>query len=362
LHWCLFAETERAYERSTGEKIAHWHRRLWARYTRNLALTQSRLLGGLFDLTVAARSVVDDNFAWEMWEMAGAYPAQKVASDLMTVKVSGEQMWLNTRRIQLRRRLPRQKGRLRPAGLKGRKRERFPGEWKADWKGNSICSYPPEDLVVENYGLFLKKKGKSILSEERSHTEPFTTSLLDGIDLRETLRNWHEKRIYVRSQQRVSGEVGAMVLIFDEDRDNRYPYCMTWLGEHQNESDMAFYATDPSANMAGPGIGRAEYGGLLLTLPSRRMMDVWSDWDYSFAENKPERLLLAAIDYSLEKFVVYVAAKPPRSIFRTIAARLGQKIIYIPIGQLSPVALKKVRVMHVLEGYDKRAIAKDYIR
>lgn len=362
LHWCLFAETERAYERSTGEKIAHWHRRLWARYTRNLALTQNRLLGGLFDLTVAARSVVDDNFAWEMWEMAGAYPAQKIASDLMTVKVSGEQMWLNTRRIQLRRRLPREKGRPRPAGLKGRKRERFPGEWKSEWKGNSICSYPPEDLVVENYGLFLKKKGKSILSEERSHTKPFTTSLLDGIDLRETLRNWHEKRIYVRSQQRVSGEVGAMVLIFDEDRDNRYPYCMTWLGEHQNESDMAFYATDPSENMAGPGIGRAEYGGLLLTLPSRRMMDVWSDWDYSFAENKPERLLLAAIDYSLEKFVVYVAAKPPRSIFRTIAARLGQKIIYIPIGQLSPVALKKVRVMHVLEGYDKREIAKDYIR
>jgi hypothetical protein len=91
------------------------------------------------------------------------------------------------------------------------------------------------------------------------------------------------------------------------------------------------------------------------------MMDVWSDWDYAFAETKPERLLLAALDYSLEKFVVYVARKPPRSIFRSIAARLGLKIIYIPIGQLSPVALKKVRVMHVLDSHDKRAIAKDYI-
>jgi hypothetical protein len=326
-----------------------------------LALTQSRLLGSLFDLTVAARSVVDDNFAWEMWEMAGAYPAQKIATDLMTVQVSGEQMWLNTRRIQLRRRLPRQKGRLRPAGLKGRKKEKFAGEWKNEWNANSICSYPPEDLVIENYGLFLKKKGKSILSEERSHVEPFTTSLLDGIDLRETLRNWHEKRIYVRSNQKVSGEVGAIVLIFDDDHDDRYPYCVTWLGEHQNESDMAFYATDPVENVVGPGIGRAEYGGLLLTLPSRRMMDVWSDWDYAFAETKPERLLLAALDYSLEKFVVYVARKPPRSIFRSIAARLGLKIIYIPIGQLSPVALKKVRVMHVLDSHDKRATAKDYI-
>lgn len=50
-------------------------------------------------------------------------------------------------------------------------------------------------------------------------------------------------------------------MIFDDERDDRYPYCITWLGEHQNESDMAFYATDPYQNFAGPGIGRAEYGG-----------------------------------------------------------------------------------------------------
>ncbi len=361
LFFCLFAESERQYENKTGEKLSHWQRRLWARYTRNLALIQKQLLGGLFDLTVAARSIVDDNFAWEMWEMANTYPHQKTETDLMTVKVSGEQMWLNTRRIQLRRRLPRKKTRLRPVGLKGRKKERFPGEWQKRWTGHSICSYPPEDLVVEDYGMFLKKKGKSILSEERTHTEPFTTSLLDGIDLRETLRNWHEKKIFVRENKRISGEVGAVVLIFDDDRDNRYPYCITWLGEHQNESDMAFYATDPFSNLVGPGIGRAEYGGLLLSLPSQRMLDVWGDPDYDFAETKPERLLLAALDYSLEKLVVYVASKPPRSVFRSIAARMGRKIIYIPVGQLSPVALKKVRVMHVLDGHDKRAVAKDYI-
>jgi hypothetical protein len=280
----------------------------------------------------------------------------------MTVKVSGEQMWLNTRRIRLQRRLPRKKTRLRPIGLKGRKKEKHPGEWKATLNPNSICSYPPEDLVIENYGLFLKKKGKSILSEERSRTEPFTTSMLDGIDLRETLRNWHQKRIYVRSQQRVSGDVGAVVVVFDEDRDNRYPYCVTWLGEHQNESDMAFYATDPFENMAGPGIGRAEYGGLLLTLPPHRLMDIWSDPDYSLAESKPETLLLAALDYSVERLIVYVAAKPPRSVFRTIAGRIGRKIVYIPSGQLSPVALKKLRVMHVLDNHARRAAAKEYIR
>ena len=71
-----------------------------------------------------------------------------------------------------------------------------------------------------------------------------------------------------------------------------------------------------------------------MSLPPRRMFDVWADPDYDFAETKPERLLLAALDYSIERFVVYVAAKPPRSIFRNIAARFGRTIVYIPIGQL----------------------------
>jgi len=361
IHFRLFAEAERQNENHTGEKLAHWQRRLWARYTRNLAFTQKQLVAGLYDLAVAARSVADENFAWEMWELANAYPGQKTATDLLTVKISGEEMWLKTKRILLRRRLPRRKARLRPVGLRGRKKEAFPGEWEQSRRGWSLCSYPPEDLLIENYGAFLKKKGKSILSEERASTEPFTTSLLDGIDLRETIRNWHEGKIYVRSFQKIAGEVGAVAVIFDEDRDDRYPYCVTWLGEHQNESDMAFYATDPMSRLVGPGIGRAEYGGFLLSLPPWRMTDVWADPDYSFAECKPERLLLAALDYSLQKLVVYVAARPPRSLFRTIAGRLGRKIIYIPIGQLSPVALKKIRALHVLDGRDRREIARDYI-
>ena len=357
----MFTEAERHYEKSTREKVAHWQRRLFSRYLRNLALMGKNLVAGLFDQTVAARSIVDDNFAWELWDLGASHLHQKASSDLMTVNISGEELWLNMKRIRLRRRLPREKARLRPLGLKGRKKEKFPGEWAKEFDGRGICSYPPEDIVLENYGLFLKKKGKSLLSEERSHTEPFSTSLLDGIDIRETLRNWHEGRLYVRQFQKVSGEVGAVVVIFDEDRENRYSWQMTWLGEHSQESDMAFYSTDPYEQLVGPGITRAEYGGFLLSYPPRRMMDVWHDPDYVFAESKPETLLLAALDYTLERFVVYVAAKPPRSVFKTVASRLGRKIIYIPIGQLSPVSLKKIRAVHVLDGHDKRPNAKDYI-
>lgn len=124
---------------------------------------------------------------------------------------------------------------------------------------------------------------------------------------------------------------------------------------------MAFYATNPADNIAGPGICRCEYGGFLLSYPPRRMYDVWSDRDYAFARTKSEVLLLAAIDYSPEKHVVYAAPRPPRSIFKQIASRLGKQIVYIPLGSLSPVQLKKLRILHILHGHDKREIAKDYI-
>jgi hypothetical protein len=352
---------EKEYEANTGERIAHWQRRLLARYTRNLALASHDLTAGIFDLAVAARGIADDNYAWDVWEAASRYPAQREESDLPTARISGEEVWVDTRRIRLRRRLPSTKQKLRPYGLKPRRKEKVPGEWASQLNGGGICSYPPEDLVVEDYGRFLKKKGKSMLSEERTRVEPFTTSILDGIDMRETIRKWYEHRIYVRQYQKVHGEVGSIVVIFDEDRDNRYSYNTTWLGENQNESDMAFYSTFPFDNLVGPGIGRGEYGGFLMSLPPRRMYDVWQDPDYEFAESKSERLLLAGLDYSIHRFVVYVAARPPRSIFKTVASRMGRTIIYIPIGQLSPVALKKIRVVHVLDGYDKREIAKDYV-
>ena len=98
-----------------------------------------------------------------------------------------------------------------------------------------------------------------------------------------------------------------------------------------------------------------------MTLPPGRLFDVWSDPDYETTETKAERLLMAALDYSMERHVVYAATKPPRSMFRQIAARLNRKIIYLPLGQLSPAKLKKVRVVHVLDSHQRRREAQQYI-
>lgn len=357
----LLREAEAAYHKSTGDTVSHWQRRLLAKYTRNLARTANDLVAGLFDVTLAARSIVDDNYGWEVWELANKYAVQQIAPDIETMRIQADDVWLNTKKIRLRRRLPRPKQRLMPRGLKQRKKEKEPGDWKHKLDGESICSYPPEDLEIENYGRVLKDKARRLLSEDRMRVQEFTTSLLDGIDLRETLRNWHKSKIFVREGNRINGDVGALCVIFEEDLDDKYTYLATWQGEHQNESDMAFYATDPAAHVVGPGIGRAEYGGFLMTLPARRMAYVWSDPDYAFAESKSETLLMAALDYSVERHVVYVAAKPPRSVFRSVASRLNRSIIYIPIGALSSDKVKRLRVVHILDSYARRKEAKDFI-
>jgi hypothetical protein len=158
--------------------------------------------------------------------------------------------------------------------------------------------------------------------------------------------------------------VGPVVVVFEDEargEQGRYPYALTWMGEHAQESDMAFYATDPAQGIVGPGICRVTYGGFLLSYPPGRLAEVWSDPDYALAESKAELLLLAALDYARERIVVHVAARPPRGIFQTVAGRLDRKILHVPLGTLSPATLRRLRVMHVLAGHGRREIARDYV-
>lgn len=343
------------------EDVHSWQRRNLARYSRNLALHSGMLTPDLFDLIVATRGCVSENYASEVLRIATSYPDQaESAVDLPTAKIRADEMFDGVRRVRLqpRRRRPKRGdwGRL----LRQRRKEKFPGEWLTGFDSDAICSFPPEDLIIEEFGRYLQKRGKQVLSDENSRTVPFTTSVLDGIDVRETIRHWSEGRLYVRESGRTPGEVGSVVIVFDDD-ETRYPYEQTWLGEHDQESDMAFFSTDPAQGIAGPGICRVTYGGLMLSHPPRRMADVWTDPDYRMAETRGELLLLAAMDYSTENLVVHVAAKPPRSILRQLASRLGIKIQHLPIGTLSPTTLKRIRVMHILSGYDKRNIAPEFI-
>ena len=351
-----------SYAEQTRSETAPWQRRLYFDFARRYTRVQGRLVSGLYEWVVAARGVGDDNLAFEVFDAARCYPWQREQSDLETARIDGEMLDLGSRTVRFRRRFARVKQRPIAVPVRRRPTTDDPGEWLRAFSGDSICSYPPEDLVVEDWGRHLKARAVSVLSAERSQSEPFTSSMLDGIDLRETLLKRHEGRIWVHEKGRAPGAVGSVVVIFDEDRENSdFPYLMSWLGEHEQESDMALYATDPTQQVVGPGIMRATYGGFLLSYPPGRLYDVWRDPEYGVARSKPEVLLRAAVDYSLEKLVVHAGAHPPTSMLRNYASVRGRRIVHIPLGSLSPVSLAKVRVLHILAGRDKREIAKDYI-
>ena len=158
-----------------------------------------------------------------------------------------------------------------------------------------------------------------------------------------------------------------MVVIFDPDLPDdsgkeNFPWCVTWLGEHEQESDMAFYSTYAGEVMDGPGISRCRYGGFMLSYPPMRVYDIWRDAFFDQARNKPERLLMSAIDYNLKGHLIYVAPSPPSGRCQGMASRLGKKIIYLPIGSFSPATLKKLRQFHVLDGHPVRRYAHHYIQ
>jgi len=358
----LFDEAAARSQALTGEPVRSWQRRGFARFARRLAAASRALVPDLFDLVVAGRGCVDESFAYELWRLGTAYPFQSEVADLPTVRISGEELLLGTRHIRLRPRIPRPGRRARPFPVKRRRGERFPGEFLSGFSGEGICSYPPEDIVIEGFGRRMKERGKSILREEHSVTQPFVASLEDGVDVRETIRRWSEGELFVRRAGRAPGEVGSVVVIFDDELDSQhYPFTLTWLGEHAEESDMAFYATDPREKVIGPGICRAEYGGFALSWPPRRMSDIWTDARYELARSKPERLILAAMDYSMERVVVVVAPHAPTARMREWAGRLDRQLVYLPIGQFAPTRRRRLRVLHVLDGHSRRETARDYI-
>ncbi|MBI3993054.1 MAG: hypothetical protein HY342_07255 [Candidatus Lambdaproteobacteria bacterium] len=370
----LLHQAAGAYAERFQFQVSPQQMRTLARFAKKYALVERLLVPDLFHLVTAARGVVDDDFAYELWELGIHYPWQDGSGLLPSADLDETFAFAEGRRLTLRRKLRRHRPELRHFSQRKRLREKHGEQWRADWSGATICSHPPEDLVIEDYGRFLKQRAQSMVSAGRTRVEPFSASIKDGVDVRETIRNWSERTLYVREELPAAGEVGSVVVIFDEDLppgagDNpfaaraveRYPWQVTWLGEHNQESDMAFYATPAGEQVVGPGISRCEYGGFVMSTPPRRMADVWNDPYFLPARSKPEVLLLAALDYSVERNVVYVAPHPPRAWFKSIAGRMGRRLVYLPLSALAPDTLRKVRTFHVLEGHAVRDYAREYI-
>lgn len=356
----VYRESVDRYERDSGELVPPRREKLFFAFARNWSLIEGDLLPTSYRLIMAARAFGNDNFARIFYDILNFMQPLR-DSPFPEKELRLDDLFRDSRMIRFRLKLKRDRRRGPPPKIsEGLRRERYPGEWLESFRGGGICSYPPEDLIIENFGRYLQDKAAAMLKGTESKTHPFTASLMDGIDYRETIRNLHLGRIYVKDEALRAADAGSVVIIFDEDVEE-YSWQVVWWGEHSQESDMAFYATPPLDRVVGPGICQSRYGGLMMTYPPGRLHDVWDDPYYREFPNPADRLLAAAIEFNERRAVVHLANRPPAAKLSSIAARFGQRIIHIPLSSMSPVKLARVRRFHVLDNRDRRDDAGDYI-
>lgn len=363
LQRAVYRETVDRYERETGELIPPQREKNYFRFARNWSLIQGALLPDLYRLLVSARAFGNDDFARVMFDILSFLPPLS-QPEAPPKELSLDDLFKDARMLRLRLRpkwKPRSNDVPLPDSIRKRiPRERYPGEWADSWEEGGICSYPPEDLTIENFGSHLQKTATSLLRGSEEKVLPFTASLMDGIDYRETIRNYHLGRIFVKDLHVQGIEAGSVVVIFSED-DEEYDWRVVWWGEHSEESDMAFYATQPGKRITGPGICQSRYGGLMMSFPPGRLHDIWQDPEYHSLSRPADRLLAAAIEYNEKRAVVHLAERPPARRLVQLAARFGQKVVHIPLSTINPVLLARVRRFHVLDSRDRRDEAGDYI-
>ena len=360
------------------EQEGHWltpHRLgLMLKYVRNRTLMDGRLTPDLYTLALAAKQVVGDDYALHLIETAREYPPQRMPTvpveaspDLNDVGFDiGELMGRDGADVQVEG-----KNRLQGLPLVWRNLPLKPSRppygrrpWQLQWDPFGQCSYPPEDRRIESFQQHVREQARLLIGDEDRRIEKFTASLKDGLDVRETLRNWHTGDLYVQELPPSRGSVEIVVFLFEPAPVDEVEYSWrgTWYAEHEEESTLCFFATDFAESMVGPGIGQAYYGGCSFLFPPRPIPDIWRDPRLEFATNADERLLAGALAHSQEKRVVLVAPQPPSQRWRRLARHHKRQLAYIPLKRFSPAVVDRLRRFHVLNGKQVRSYASRFIQ
>jgi hypothetical protein len=351
----------RVAQRLTPQLLA-----LFFRYIRNLSLLERRLTPDLYTLVVAAKQTAGDDFALSLAETARAYPHAEQADVQpgphlrMGIDEGDVPPWGVGPMVS---RLPGQALSWRSCELRPKPPEPQRRRWLQRWDPFSMCSWPPEDDRIESFHLHVREQAKAILGQDLARSEKFTTSVMDGLDIRETLRHWHTGDLYVKIIPPSRGSLEIVVFLFDVPADpKKYVHRTTWFAEHAQESTLAFYSTNPLENLIGPGIAQCEYGGAFFLFPPRHIADIWEDPALDFADTLEERVLAGAFLHSREKHVAVVSPRPPPAGWRRLARRFGRKIVHLPLKRFSGPLIERLRMLHILNGKQVRSYAAEFIR
>ncbi|MBI4378336.1 MAG: hypothetical protein HY578_04480 [Nitrospinae bacterium] len=337
---------------------------VFMKYVRNLSLLGSKMTPDLYTLCIAAKQIGGDSFAITLLETAKSYPYQTTKDNLKTLMMGIDKAEFPDRGVTfMKNRLAGTEITWKHLSLKPRPEIYKKKIWKFMWDPYGQCSWPPEDKKIESFNNHVREQAKALLGEDLVRTEKFTTSIKDGIDIRDTLRHWYSGNIYVKEIPPSRGSVDAVVFIFEMNPDPiRYSWRQTWYAEHNEESTLCFYATPYLEDMTGPGIAQSIYGGCFMLFPPRYIPDIWQDPRFKNASSPDERLIAAALFYSAERHVALVAPKPPLLKWRQLSRQYKKNLVYIPLKRFSLQSIDRIRRFHVLNGKNVRSYAARFIR
>ncbi|MBM3968517.1 MAG: hypothetical protein FJ302_01435 [Planctomycetes bacterium] len=361
----LLLATRDRYRRdlkSRARKITPKTLRTFLHYVRNLCLIECRMTPDLYSLILAAKQIAGDQFAITLAEVAREY-AWKGAAPPTLRMTSGVAQLPDGDVVRMKSRLPGQAIAWRSLELKPKAPKIDQDQWRQRWNPFHQCSWPEEDVAIEKFRTHVKEAALAMLGADLARSEKFSTSLKDGLDIRETLRNFHTGELYVKVCPPTRGTLDCVLMFFDSPADPRdYPWRITWVAEHHDESTLALFATDFGREMVGPGIGAASYGGAMFLFPPRPISEVWSDPQFDFTDTMEERLLAAACVYSECRHIAVLSESPPGPGWRRLAKKHRKKLIHVPLGRFSQETIQQLRIVHVLNGKQVRSYAAHFIR
>jgi hypothetical protein len=332
-------------------------------YLRNLTLIEHRFSPQLIDIVISAQQVAGDGYARHVLEQAKNYsgwqelgqPECRLGIDRVGLP-DGEV-------LSLVNRLPGPPVTWRQLEIQPKPPEKSKKDWNQRWNPFSQCSWPPEDDLIESFRRAVFNRAKEAMGADLAKTEKFTTSVKDGIDIRETVRHWYDGEIYVKVLPPNKGRLDVAVMMFDSPADPReYPWRTTWFAEHAEESTLAFFASDFREQPVGPGICLAHYGGAMFIYPPVPIPDIWQDPRLDFATTLEERLLAAACLHAECKHVALLSSAPPGQAWKQIAKRFKKVLVHLPLSSFADSSVQQLRMVHVLNGKEVRSYAAEFIR
>ena len=343
------------------------------KYLRNLCLLDNYIIPDYIDMLTAAKCMINNDYALEVMEGMEYYPHYTEEDEnYPTIKLNrdpstnGMEGMLKDKKIKLHKYDNIWKTSFKKVNVTTRPSEKYEGEWEDVWnKRTNLLSHVPEDILMEKHMNILRDKIRNMLTEDKARIEPFTVSIKDGIDMRETIRNYYKNEIYVREIPKIKGNIGHMVVIFDDEHDEDYDWNIVWYSEAHDDSDLILYSTEPGNTLVGPGISKCYFGGYASLMPPQAPHDVWRMYKRlkkdGIVRNYADLLLYTAIIYSVDKYLGYVAPNPPSNILKEFAKKKSVEIVYVPLTTFSSETLRKLRHFHVLGNKRLRKIADDYI-